>query len=133
MPVQPSVIFAIALGGAAGALARFGIGQAVNALRPGAGFPIGTFVANMIGCVLIGFCYVWLGQRGAGTPAFRAGIQVGLIGALTTFSTYSLESLNLLAEREYAPALLNIMGSVVFGLLAAYLGIVIGRTMFSGG
>jgi len=125
------VIAAVALGGAAGALARFGISQAVAAARPGLMFPLATFIVNMVGCLAIGFCFVWLGERGAGSPAFRSGIQIGFVGALTTFSTYSLESLNLLADRQYLSAATNIVGSVLLGLLAAYGGMVLGRILLT--
>ena len=127
------VIAAVACGGAFGALARFGISQAVAGSRIGTAFPVATFIANMVGCLVIGFCFVWLGERGAGSPALRSGIQIGFLGALTTFSTYSLESLNLLVDRQYGYAAANILGSVVLGLAAAYLGIISGRAIFSTG
>jgi len=123
------IIAAVALGGAAGALARFGISQAVVSVRPGMMFPLATFIANMVGCLAIGFCFYWFAERGEGMTPLRNGLQVGFLGALTTFSTFSIETLDLLMSRQYAPATINVLASVLVGLVAAYLGILLGRTM----
>ncbi len=123
-----ALLAAIAAGGAAGALLRFGISHLLQQ-RLTTAFPWGTFLANMLGCLALGFCYIWLTDRAG--PVLRLGVTVGLLGALTTFSTYSLESLNLLADRQYALALLNLIGSVVLGLLAAWVGMVAARALFT--
>lgn len=121
-----SVLIAIALGGALGALLRFGIGRWLQSQATG-GFPWGTFAANALGCLAIGFCYVWLARA---SPEWRSGISIGLIGAMTTFSTYCLETLNLLDDRQYALAAANLLGSVVVGLTAAAGGMMLGRAVF---
>ena len=121
------VIVAVAVGGAAGALARYGLSRWIHSSGTG-GFPWGTLAANILGCLMIGFCYHWLGQRGS--PILRAGIMVGFIGALTTFSTYCLETMNLADSRQLLPAGLNIVGSVVAGLIAVYVGIVAAKMVF---
>ena len=123
-----ALLAAIAVGGAAGALLRFGISHLLQQ-RLTTSFPLGTFVTNMIGCLALGFCFIWLTDRAG--PVLRVGVTVGLLGALTTFSTYSLESLNLLADRQYALALLNLLGSVVLGLVAAWAGMVAARALFA--
>jgi len=123
------VLAAIAFGGAAGALARFGISQAVIAVNPRMVFPLGTFIANIVGCLAIGFCFYWFAERGEAMTPLRSGLQVGLIGALTTFSTFSIESLDLLMNRQYGHAAANIVLSVVLGLAAAYVGIVLARAV----
>ena len=119
------IIAAIALGGALGAVARWGISLSVHRITGMMTFPIGTFVVNLLGCVAIGFCYIWLQDRG--TAVQRSFITVGLIGALTTFSTYSIESLVLLEKGAYSYAMFNIIASVVLGLGAAVVGIALGR------
>ena len=121
------VIVAVAVGGALGALLRFGLSRGLQQ-QSATAFPIGTLAANLIGCLGIGFCYVWLESRGS--PALRDGIRIGLIGALTTFSTYCIESIALLEKGAYGYALANLAGSVVLGLAACYLGIVLARSIF---
>ncbi len=121
------VIAAVAVGGAAGALARYGLSRWIHRSAAG-GFPWGTFAANVIGCLLIGFCFQWLGQRG--NPVLRSGVMVGFIGALTTFSTYCLETRNLADERQLLAAGVNIVASVIAGLIAVYLGIVAAKWTF---
>ena len=120
-----SVLIAIAIGGACGALLRFALGRWLQAIS-GTAFPIGTFAANIIGCLLIGFGYVWLVRANA---EWRTGIQIGLIGALTTFSTYCLESLNLMENHQYVLAAVNLIGSVLLGLAAAAGGMALARAM----
>lgn len=121
------IILAIAAGGATGALARYGLSRWLNQ-STGAGFPWGTFAANAAGCLLLGFCFHWLGERGS--PALRAGLTVGFIGALTTFSTWCLETRHLADDRQFLTAGANMVLSVVVGLAAVWLGIVIARAWF---
>jgi len=121
-------LIAIAAGGAVGALLRFAIGRWVQS-HATTSFPLGTFAANSIGCLMIGFAFVALRPASA---EWRTGIQIGLIGALTTFSTYCLETLNLMDDRQYALAALNVIGSVIIGLAAAYGGMALGRALFDG-
>ncbi len=121
-------VFAIAIGGAAGALVRYGTGHLIQSLTPRT-FPFATLAVNLVGCLLIGLCFVWLDPGRASAP-LRLGIQVGLIGALTTFSTYSLDTFRLLSQSRYAEAAGYALGSVIVGLAACYVGIVLGRALF---
>lgn len=113
----------IALGGAVGALARYALSVWVYN-KGDFVFPWGTFVVNILGCFILGLVYVWGTEKLMIGPNARAFLAVGVIGAFTTFSTFSLETLNILKDGEIKIALLNTVGSVVLGLLAVWLGTV---------
>lgn len=123
------IIAAIAAGGAIGAVARWAISMGVHKASGVAIFPLGTLVVNLVGCVAIGFCYIYFQQRGTPPePSPRLSfISVGFIGALTTFSTYTIESLDLVEKGLYSYAFFNVVGSVVLGLAAAVIGILLGK------
>ena len=121
-------LFAIAIGGAIGALARHGVAALGNSWF-GTGFPYGTLMANVIGSLLIGIAYVLLVERAALSPAARAAIIVGFLGALTTFSTYSLQAVALLEEGRPGAAALYIVGSVLLCLSATAAAIWATRTL----
>jgi CrcB protein len=110
----------IAAGGALGALLRYGVSGLVQRMAGGT-FPAGTLAVNLIGCVTIGLVAGVL----AGPPVIRVEhrefILVGVLGALTTFSTYSLETFNLLDGRAYGLAACNVLLSNVLGLAATWL------------
>jgi CrcB protein len=119
---------AIAAGGAIGALLRFWVSNGVYALT-GRGFPYGTLVVNVVGSLLMGFLYVFLLERMSSSPELRAALLIGLLGAFTTFSTFSMETLNLLEQADYMKAGLNMVISVLACVLAAWAGLIIGRQM----
>ena len=121
-------ILAIAAGGAVGALLRYWTSTAVHS-RFGAAFPYGTLTVNVIGSLLMGFLYIWLLERVAEGPALRAFLLVGLLGAFTTFSTFSLETLNLVETGQPARALANILVSVTLCIGAAGLGVLAARQL----
>ena len=125
--MKPVMMMAVALGGAVGALARYAITH-LTTQRLATPFPVGTLAANVLGCLAIGFCYVWFEHR-IENEALRLGLRVGLIGALTTFSTYAIETIDLAHQKQYAFAAANLVGSVVLGLGAAWLGIVLARSV----
>ncbi|VAX10632.1 Fluoride ion transporter CrcB [hydrothermal vent metagenome] len=123
-----SQIFAIAAGGASGALFRYWVATGIYSLL-GRGFPYGTLVVNVLGSLLMGFLYVLLLERMTTSPELRAGLLVGLLGAFTTFSTFSIETLNLIEQADYLKAVLNVLISVVACIGAAWLGLIIGRQL----
>lgn len=111
----------IAVGGGAGAVARYGIGGWIQE-RAGFGFPWGTLVVNVLGSLLVGFALRYLEGVRVG-PETRALVAVGILGAFTTFSTFSYETVALLEEGAVSRALAYTIGSLVLGLLAVYAGI----------
>ena len=110
----------VALGGALGALARYGISGWVYD-RLGEAFPWGTFVVNVLGCLLLGLVIRWL-QVSSVSPALRPFLTIGLLGAFTTFSTFSFETVALLQEGQWLRAGLYAGGSVALGLIAMVAG-----------
>jgi len=114
----------VILGGGLGAALRHGLSGAARWLL-GKGFPWGTLAANLAGCFLIGLLWA-TADRFSFPSSARLFLFTGTIGALTTFSTYSLESVVLLQEGRYAAAALNVtvhnllgIGLVAFGLACA--------------
>jgi CrcB protein len=77
----------------------------------------------------MGLIYSLFLERVTALPEVRAGLLVGLLGAFTTFSTFSLETLNLMEQASYARAILNILGSVAGCISAAWLGVILGRQL----
>ncbi len=118
----------IAICGAAGALARFGLTGLVFRIYGGS-FPFGTFVVNIIGCLVFGFIWPLAEERLLISSELRSIILIGFIGSFTTFSTLVFETGELMRDSEWALALANMGGQVVMGLLALYLGVVIGRAI----
>jgi len=116
----------IAVGGAIGAMMRFGVSNGVHALF-GRDFPYGTLTVNVLGSMLIGFFYITLLERMSLGPEWRAFIVIGILGAFTTFSTFSLETFNLIESGEVFKAAANILLSVTICLLAAWIGIIVAR------
>ncbi|MEW8028372.1 MAG: fluoride efflux transporter CrcB, partial [Candidatus Thiodiazotropha sp.] len=101
-------LIAIASGGAVGALFRFWVSSGVYSLL-GRGFPYGTLVVNVLGSLVMGFLYVLLLERTTVSPEMRGALLIGFLGAFTTFSTFSIETLNLLEQAELLKAGLNIL------------------------
>ena len=118
----------VALGGGAGAVARYSLGAWVIA-RVGASFPFHTLLINVTGSLAIGVLLVVLTERLVANPAWRLLLVVGFLGGYTTFSTYTLEVLALVEQGDWLPAVWYVLGSNGLGLLATYLGIVVARTV----
>ena len=118
---------AVAAGGAAGAVARWGITVGVQRLSAST-LPWGTAAANALGCFAIGVASVWLVERGA-HPVARTAVMTGLLGAMTTFSTFALETVHLLEGRRYGAALANVAGSAALGLAAVVAGLMIAKRL----
>jgi CrcB protein len=119
---------AIAAGGALGALLRFWSANWVYSLL-GRGFPYGTLAVNLVGSLVMGFCYAWLVERSSLGPEWRALVMVGVLGAFTTFSTFSIETMNLIEGGALLKALLNMVLSVVLCVAAAWMGLLVGRQL----
>lgn len=122
-------IISIAIGGACGAVLRFLVSSGVYQWL-GRDFPYGTLAVNIIGSFLLGLLTEALVlNRVAFTMEYRAAILVGFIGAFTTFSTFSLETVYLLEQNQFNKAFLNIISSVLACLLAIWLGLWLGRKL----
>lgn len=115
----------IGAGGLAGAIARYVVGTYIGG-RFGVRFPYGTFVINVSGSFLLGFCMM-LFSRTAASPYWRYAIPIGFIGAYTTFSTFEYETFRAIQDGQLATGLLNIGLSVTVGFVAVWLGAVIGK------
>ncbi len=119
---------AIALGGAAGAVLRYWLSTTVSTLAAGR-FPYGTLAVNVIGSGLMGFLYVLFYERMEGGTELRAAVLIGVLGAFTTFSTFSIETMALLEEGEHVRAGLNVLASVSLCLTVCWAGIIVGRQL----
>ena len=116
----------ISLGGILGANARYLLGNWITA-RYGTSFPCGTMVINVSGSFVIGFFLVLITERFVVHPNWRLFFAVGFLGAYTTFSTFSFESVALLQGGAWGLALANMIGSVVLGLVAVLAGMALAR------
>ena len=121
-------MLAIAAGGALGALLRFWASTGVYSIT-GRNFPYGTLAVNVAGSLVMGFLYIWLLERTVSGTALRAFLMIGLLGAFTTFSTFSIETLNLMEAGQYLRALANVLLSVVLCIGAAVLGVMLARQL----
>ena len=121
-------LLAIAAGGGVGALLRYWVSTGAHALL-GRGFPYGTLTVNVLGSLMMGFLYVWLLDRVITGPMVRAFLLIGLLGGFTTFSTFSIESLNLIEAGHIVKAFANVLLSVTVCITAAGLGVLIARQL----
>lgn len=120
-------VIAVGVAGSVGAVARYGIEGFVGQ-RTGGSFPWGTFVVNISGSFLVGLMFALLIEgRVIMAPWLRTAATIGLVGAYTTFSTLSLETFRLIEDGAYLTAGMNMLGSLAVGLVAVYLGVVVGR------
>lgn len=118
--VGPAVVLAVALGGAIGAGARYGLQLALP--TPPDGLPWATLVTNLVGCALLGALMQIVSTRIAPHRLLRPFLGSGLLGAFTTFSTYALEARDLLAAGRPGTAAGYVFGTLLGALLAVRLG-----------
>ena len=121
-------LLAIAGGGAIGAVLRFGMSSNIYRVF-GREFPYGTLAVNVLGSLLIGLVFILIVERSVLSAEWRPVIIIGFLGAFTTFSTFSIETLLLLESGELSRAALNVFLSVALCLGATWLGLVIGRQL----
>jgi CrcB protein len=123
-----SALAAIAIGGALGSVLRYAASHGIHLLA-GREFPYGTLAVNVVGSFLVGLLSEWFLERSALSDSVRLGVLVGVLGGFTTFSSFSLESVNLAAGGQPVRALVNVAGNVVLCLAATTLGIALIRRM----
>ncbi len=121
------IIFAVGIGGFLGAISRFVISGWVQKIL-GTTFPYGTLIVNIFGSFLIGFLVLYFEQNIA--PQQKAFVITGLLGALTTFSTFSMETVWMLQESLYVKALSNISLNVLLCIFATILGMMLFRKIY---
>lgn len=121
-------IMAIAAGGALGSVLRYWTSIGVHSFL-GRDFPYGTLTVNVTGSLSIGLLTVLLLERFDVGPEWRAGLLIGVLGGFTTFSTFSIETVNLLEQGDIAKGVLNSVLSFSLCLFATWLGLLIGRQL----
>lgn len=117
---------AIAAGGAIGAMARHGVSRIAFHLL-GANFPWGTLSANTLGSFAMGMAIIWLSRHEPQSAAMRAFLTVGMLGAFTTFSTFSLDVVTLYRDRTLTIAGAYLAASIILSLFGLITGLTVGR------
>lgn len=120
----------VGIGGGIGSIVRLLSQRGVQRMLD-LSFPLGTFLINITGSFIIGVVYA-LSERGNFlTPEIRLFLTVGFCGGFTTFSTFSYDNFNMISEKLWQYLLINVGGSIFFGILAVYLGIAVVRLIFN--
>ncbi len=125
--MNPNLILAVGIGGFIGAILRFSGSYYINKLI-GASFPFGTLGVNVIGSFLIGFLALYFEQTIA--PNIKALLITGMLGALTTFSTFSLETVLMLQQGLYTKAFFNVALNILFTLSATVAGMILFKKLY---
>lgn len=119
-------VILVAVGGAIGSTARYLV-STWAATRYGAEFPYGTLIVNIVGCFIIGVFMTLATERLSISPYWRLFITVGFVGGMTTFSSFSYETIHLLQEADMLRAFYNIGLNILVGFSATWLGIGVAR------
>lgn len=120
-----SQLLAVALGGALGALLRHSLQVSLPTIGK---FPLAILVANVVGSLLMGILFVLIQEKQLLAEWLRPLLMVGLLGAFTTFSTFSMDTIRLLESGQVGTALANVLLSVSLALGAAYVGVSLARS-----
>jgi CrcB protein len=120
-------IMLVGIGGFIGAVLRYLTSDFVQRATAATGFPYGTLVVNVVGCLIIGFLAGVADVRSIFTPESRALVFVGVLGAFTTFSTFSYETAAFFTDGQTLPGLMNIGMQIALGLAGVWLGTTLAR------
>ena len=120
----------VAIGGALGSLGRYGLSSAINHFT-GRDFPWGTFVVNALGCLLFGLLAAAADTKFQLSPAGRMLLLTGFLGAFTTFSTYSYDSVKLGQDGDLLPMAANILGQNAAGMVLLFAGLAVGKLVLA--
>ena len=112
----------IGLGGFCGAILRYLVGGGIQKWSSSVDFPHGTLMVNLLGCLLIGMLTRLDEVRSVLSPEMRYFILIGLLGAFTTYSTFSNEAVNLINDRRFDLAVLYVGAHMILGLAAVFIG-----------
>jgi fluoride exporter len=118
------MIVLIMIGGFIGSTIRYISGEWFLGAE---GFPVGTFLVNMVGCLLLGWFITYGTSRFKKKSSWMPFIATGVIGSFTTFSTFSLETFYLILDKEYILAILYVFSSVILGFFMTFIGIKMAR------
>lgn len=117
---------AIAVGGALGALARYGLASVTQA-RVGVHFPFGTMLVNLAGCFLFGLLWGVLEKRLGSGSHYHALLFTGFLGAFTTFSTFAFETAGLMRGAQWHGVAVNVLVQMLLGVTLIFVGLGLGR------
>jgi len=121
------MILIVGMGGFFGAISRFVIASFVQT-HSNTLFPVGTLSVNVLGSFIIGFLAMYFSQ--VVQPEYKAFLMTGFLGALTTFSTFSLENINMIQDGNYTSAILNITLNIVLTLSATLLAMMLFKKIY---
>jgi fluoride exporter len=124
MSERITILLAVAGGGSVGALLRFAL-SGWYAKK----FPLGTLTVNVAGCLAIGLIVGSLAEKNWLSPAWRQFLVMGLLGSLTTFSTFGYQCVELYLDGHYGLAALNVLSNLVIGLAAVACGLTLAHTL----
>ncbi|QQS37889.1 MAG: fluoride efflux transporter CrcB [Ignavibacteriales bacterium] len=116
----------VSIGAAAGGTFRYWMTSFIHKLFPST-FPYGTLTVNILGSFLLGVIIFYFDDKNLISPSLKLLLTVGFCGGFTTFSTFSIETINLLRDSEISLALLNISANILFCLLGVYLAYIISK------
>ncbi|HSD96222.1 MAG TPA: fluoride efflux transporter CrcB [Sulfuricaulis sp.] len=119
-------VLAIAAGGAVGSVLRFWMSTWVHSFA-GRSFPYGTLTVNVLGCLAMGFLFVLFVDRLSDNAVLRAGVLIGVLGGFTTFSSFSIETFNLIEQGAWFKAAANMASSLLLCIGATWVGVILGR------
>lgn len=109
----------VMIGGFFGSISRYSLGEWIHINN---GYPLGTFSINLIGCFALGWLLTFISIKRIIKPQLSLLLGTGFIGSFTTFSTFSIETIQLLEKGHLLQALFYVLSSILFGILFSYIG-----------